>query len=492
MSLRSRLLLSYILVVVICLVVIGLSLIGLLRDNPIQRRTTFERLTFASALVARFAQTAIENGAAPENLLNRLGRRALTGVERVMIADAHSGTVVADSAREMIGHSLFDAGTHEPSGRAVRGELPTADGGTWLYVGWPIGPEDQPGELLAVVAAREQAASLLRNPLLGEMRDQLFIAGLIALVVSVALALIVARSIAKPIQHVAQAAGAIAAGDLRQTAPVEGPNEVQELASNFNTMADRVRASQQSQRDFLANVSHELKTPLTSIRGFAQAIVDGAAGEAESIRKSASIIHDESERMARMVGELLDLSRIETGQMAMRRLPVPVGEVLRSCVEKQSLRAGGANISLTLDAPADLPAIQGDGDRLAQVFGNLIDNALKHAPAGGKVIVSARAMTGSSVARRGKPWPGAVEVSVTDTGPGIPPEDLARIFERFYQIDKSRARAGSSGSLGLGLAIAKEIVAAHGGSIHAESVTGLGTKFVVRLPIDQNLPSIKA
>jgi len=486
MSLRSRLLLSYILVVVICLIAIGLSLIALLRDNPIQRRATFERLTFASAAMARVAHTVIDRGLAPEAALNRISQQVFfDGLERMLIVDAQSGTVVADTTGEMIGTSLLEVGTHDSSRRALRGELPAAGGGSWLYVGWPINAEDQRGRLLAVVAAREQPGSLLQNPLLGEIRDQLLIAGLIALAVSAVLASIIARSIARPIQHVASAAGAIAAGDLHQAAPVEGPSEVRELAANFNAMADRARASQQSQRDFLANVSHELKTPLTSIRGFAQAIVDGAAGEAESVRKSASIIREESERMARMVGELLDLSRIETGQMAMQRLPVPVGDVLRGCVEKQSLRARGANISLTIDAPADLPAIQGDGDRLAQVFGNLIDNALKHTPAGGKVSVSARAMTGSSVARRGKPWPGAVEVSVTDTGPGIPPEDLSRIFERFYQVDKSRARSGSSGSLGLGLAIAKEIVAAQGGSIHAESVTGLGTKFVVRLPIER-------
>ncbi len=485
MSLRSRLLLSYILVVAICLIVIGLSLVALLRDNPIQRRTAFERLAVASAFVARFAQTAIENGAAPENLLNRLGRRALASIERVMIVQADSGTVLADSTRDMLGRSLFEAGTHDAARQGVRGEWPAADGGTWLYVGSPIDAGDRPARLLAVVAARQQPDSLLRNPLLGEMRDPLLVAGLIALVVSVALAVIVARSIARPIQHVAAAANAIAAGELQQTAPVEGPSEVRELAANFNAMAGRVRASQQSQRDFLANVSHELKTPLTSIRGFAQAIADGAASDGESIRKSASIIREEAERMARMVGELLDLSRIETGQLVMQRVPVRIGDVLRSCVEKQSLRAQGANISLAVDAANDLPAMQGDGDRLAQVFANLIDNALKHTPAGGKVSVAARSMTGSSVARKGKPWPGAIEISVMDSGPGIPPEDLSRIFERFYQVDKSRARSASGGSLGLGLAIAKEIVAAHGGSIHAESVTGLGTKFVVRLPIER-------
>ena len=136
--------------------------------------------------------------------------------------------------------------------------------------------------------------------------------------------------------------------------------------------------------------------------------------------------------------------------------------------------------------PASLPAVIGDGDRLAQVFSNLVDNALKHTPAGGKITVAARVLSGSSVVKKGKPWPGGIEISVADTGHGIPQEDLSRIFERFYQVDKSRARARSGGrSLGLGLSIVKEIVTAHGGSIHAESVVGLGTRFVIVLPIER-------
>jgi len=203
------------------------------------------------------------------------------------------------------------------------------------------------------------------------------------------------------------------------------------------------------------------------------------------MRKSATIIYDEANRMGRMVSELLDLARIESGQIVMRSESVKIDQVLHSVVEKMMLRAQQNTITLIAEVPEGLPPIGGDGDRLAQVFSNLIDNALKHTPSGGKVTVAARALSGSSVVKKGKPWPGGVEVAVSDTGPGIPPEDLSRIFERFYQVDKSRARAKSGASLGLGLAIVKEIVTAHGGSIHAESVVGLGTRFVVTLPIER-------
>ena len=189
------------------------------------------------------------------------------------------------------------------------------------------------------------------------------------------------------------------------------------------------------------------------------------------------------EKMDRLIDALLRLSRLGRTEIQWESLEMDtiVGKIIRTLAFH--LQETGATVEV-----GPLPRCQGDAGQISQLFTNLLDNALKHTPGGGKVSVSARVMTGSSVARRGRSWPGAIEISVTDTGPGIPPEDLSRIFERFYQVDKSRARSSSGGSLGLGLAIAKEIVAAHGGSIHAESMTGLGAKFVVRLPIEPSVP----
>jgi two-component system phosphate regulon sensor histidine kinase PhoR len=182
-----------------------------------------------------------------------------------------------------------------------------------------------------------------------------------------------------------------------------------------------------------------------------------------------------------MVSELLDIARIESGQIVMQREPVQLGAVLHDCTDKLALRAQQAGMTLHVQVPDDLPVITGDGDRLAQVFTNLIDNAFNHTPEGGQVTVVARSLAGSSIARRGKTWPAGVEVRVADTGSGIPPEDLGRIFERFYQVDKSRQRGGG---LGLGLAIVKQIVEAHYGTIKAESAVGIGSRFIVTLPLD--------
>jgi signal transduction histidine kinase len=177
--------------------------------------------------------------------------------------------------------------------------------------------------------------------------------------------------------------------------------------------------------------------------------------------------------MRRMVDDLLVLARFDAGQMTLAHDRVELDPLLRGCVEKLTPQAQTARVTLALDAAeqsAEQPIVIGDADRLAQVFCNLIDNSIAHTPAGGKVTIAAHPATES-----------VVEVTVTDTGAGIPPEDISRIFERFYQVDRSRKRAPERGA-GLGLAITKGIVEAHGGTITAESVVGLGSKFTIRLP----------
>ena len=297
------------------------------------------------------------------------------------------------------------------------------------------------------------------------------------LVISIILALLIARSVARPLQRMTAATEEIARGNYDQTLNITSPDEVGRLATSFNAMAHEVKTSRQAQRDFVANVSHELKTPLTSIQGFSQAILDGTAADEVSRHRAVEIISNEAHRMSRLVDELLDLARMESGQIKMLQEPVDLIKVLEACVEKFDLQARESNVELIWRETV-LPLVTGDKDRLAQVFTNLLANALKHTPPAGRVTIKAQEVTQEPQKRTLLP---SVEITVTDTGVGIPPGDIEHIFERFYQIDKSRA--GQNRGVGLGLTIAKQIVEAHKGMVKAESIKDLGTKFTVVLPI---------
>ncbi|MYE25668.1 MAG: hypothetical protein F4X87_00315 [Chloroflexi bacterium] len=229
-------------------------------------------------------------------------------------------------------------------------------------------------------------------------------------------------------------------------------------------MTAEVLASNTAQRDFLSNVSHDLKTPLTSIQGYAQAIMDGAA---EDNTEAAQIIYEEAGRLNRMVVELTDLERLSAGKLSMARDRIDIAQLTEGVVQRLAVVAEKRGIRLK-SRTAPTPSIVGDGDRLAQVMMNLISNALKYTPAGGTVRVT--------VERAGA---GAL-VSIRDSGIGITRKELSRVFERFYQVDKAR---GPQRGTGLGLAIAREIVEAHGGRITVESRgRGKGAEFRVWLP----------
>jgi signal transduction histidine kinase len=293
--------------------------------------------------------------------------------------------------------------------------------------------------------------------------------GVIALLLSLLLAFLVARWIADPLEQIITAAGTMPSGNL---SPVEehGPQEIRRLTRAFNSMAARLRASSAAQRDFVANVSHELKTPLTSIQGFAQALMDGTADQPGARRQAAEVIYNEAGRMHRMALDLLDLAKLDAGTADIKAAPVDVRALLRGVCERFQPMATNAGVDLKLSIPESLPAVMGDGDRLAQVFGNLVDNALKFTPRSGRVTVGA-------VENRRE-----IQVSVTDTGRGIPAGALPHIFDRFYRADEARSGGHEHGA-GLGLAIAQEVVMAHGGRISVRSAEGRGTGFVVHLPL---------
>jgi two-component system sensor histidine kinase BaeS len=216
----------------------------------------------------------------------------------------------------------------------------------------------------------------------------------------------------------------------------------------------------------VSDVAHELRTPLSNIRGYLEAVQDGMIEPKPEVIGS---LHEEAMLLNRLVDDLQELSLAEAGQLRLERRQVAPSDVVNKAAEAARAQATSKGIALQVDLPADLPLVDVDHQRIGQVLGNLLSNALTHTPSGGKVVIAARARQSEA------------EFSVSDTGEGIPPEHLPYVFERFYRADKSRSRA--TGGTGLGLSIAKQLVEAHGGQITVESQVGQGTTFTFTLPM---------
>ncbi len=229
-----------------------------------------------------------------------------------------------------------------------------------------------------------------------------------------------------------------------------------------------LRRLERVRQDFVANVSHEFKTPLTAIQGFAETLLGGALDDAQNSRRFLEIIRDHAFRLGRLTDDLLKLSQMEAGKLDLDLRPVAVADLVESCLETTRLKATAKQLTLAADCPDNLPAIRADSNRLREVLQNLLDNAVQYTPAGGRITVRA-ASAGNQVM-----------VSVIDTGIGIPKADQERIFERFYRVDAARSR--EVGGTGLGLSIARHLVEAHGGRITVESEVGRGSTFSVYLP----------
>jgi signal transduction histidine kinase len=465
-SIRGRLWLSYAALVGAALTIVSVVLTIFLLRNPYLYRQTSMRLTAAENLLLRDPRAT--------------GRTDLVGeaLDVRVLVFSPTGTLISDSAPD---RAALRASVSERRTRNVQ-VIRDSEGKVWLYSRVRL-PN---GNWQMVAAPRPKllpALDLLRDELWRPMIE----AAVIALLLALILAYLLASWIADPLQQIIVAARAVAAqGSKAVAAPgraaptrgeaphvglviEHGPEEVRELTRAFNAMLERVEASQRSQKEFVANVSHELKTPLTSIQGFSQAIIDGTANGPAARQQAAEIIHDEAARMHRMAVDLLDLARLDAGTAELRNAPVDLRSLLVGVEGRLRPIAGASGVTLDFCLADDLPQVAGDNDRLAQVFTNLIDNALKFTPRGGRVSVGANCGHGE------------IQVAISDTGSGISPEDILHIFDRFYQADSARG-GGVGHGVGLGLAIAREVTEAHGGRITVRSAVGHGAEFIVHLP----------
>jgi signal transduction histidine kinase len=273
----------------------------------------------------------------------------------------------------------------------------------------------------------------------------------------------------RPLRRLTVAAGAVAQGRLDQQVPVRSRDELGRLSRAFNEMTARLRAARQMQIDFVANVSHELRTPLTAVKGLVETLRDGAVDDPEVRDRFLETVETETDRLIRLVNDLLILSRADSKALNLQTVPLDLEQLVRATISKMAPQAESRGLRLQLEADENASLAVADPDRIEQVLVNLLDNAVKYSPPSGTVLV--RVNCGS---------PGSIQVQVEDQGIGIPADDLKRVGERFYRADRARSRA--EGGSGLGLAIAQALVEAHDGRLWLESREGQGTVVTFSLP----------
>lgn len=381
----------------------------------------------------------------------------------VLVSITAVAAIMTATIRSEFDRYLFGGRIMEPPGRAPVIQPP------------PGGPE--PGSVPAGAPPHMRDARSMRTMMrramgapellfLLQLRRATWLAAMAGGVAAVLLGIVVARYLTAPLRQMSAAAARIGTGDLTQEVPVPSNDELGGMARAFNSMTADLRRLEDSRRQLVADIAHELGTPLAVLQANLEGMLDGVVA-ATPDRLAA--LHTQVRLLARLVNDLRDLSLAQAGKLVLNRAPVDLGALASDAAAAVAPYAGERGVVIESRVASGLPPVIVDRDRLMQVVHNLLDNAIRHTPGGGtvKVLVEAR--------------PDVVRLSVTDTGPGIPPEETDRIFDRFYRLDPARSRM--SGGTGLGLAIVKTLVEAHGGRVSVASRVGEGSTFTVTLPL---------
>ena len=363
---------------------------------------------------------------------------------QILIADA-GGQIVAGSAGELVGVQV-DADS--------------------LAAGAPIWVDKElVGTALVTVGAFSESQN---DQFLSQVSRATLLASLVAGGVALLLGGLIAWGVTRPMRELTQATQAIAAGDLSQRVNIQAGDEMGDLAAAFNQMAAELERAEALRRQMTADIAHELRTPLSVIQGNVEALQDGVF---PLTIEALEPIQTKTALLSRLVQDLHNLALAEAGQLPLDRQPTELAKLIERITAAFQPAAEAKSISLEVDARADLSPADVDPQRIEQVLVNLLSNALRHTPAGGAISIE----LASSNARQ-------LGIRVTDSGPGIPAEALSKVFERFYRVEQGRARSESGQGSGLGLAVARSIVEAHGGSIGVENVPGQGASFWLVLP----------
>jgi signal transduction histidine kinase len=459
--LRWRITLAWLAVLLPTLALLTVMLLAITRATYLR---TLEEGTLGQArLVAQLVLTDQPLHASHELVARVRVLQQQLGARVTLIAP--DGQAIADSREPPITDNLRtrpEVQTALASGQGASGRLNTATGEDWFYVAVPIGDPHTP---LGVARVGVPLARIweAQTRVVGAVVGTTLLAALVAL----ALATTLAQRVTHPLVALQRLADQVALGDRTVQMPAEGAREIVALASSFNRMVERLRAAEHGRRTLLANITHDLRTPLASLQAMIDTLEDGALDDRPAAVDFLRRMAVETASLNRLMDEFLELTRIESGELALHLVPTDVPSLLRGVAKRMEMQARQRRVGITVASDPALPLVPLDPQRIEQVLLNLVQNALAWTPADGRITLCAMSVGN------------AVEIAVQDTGVGIAPEDLSHIFERFYKVDRAR----SGGGTGLGLAIVRHLVERHGGRVWAASTLGAGTSITFLLPL---------
>lgn len=460
-SIFSKLMLSHILVILISTLTLGLLMSYLVREHVIASKR--QELLSKGVAVISLLEPSIESGKVTEfqtlPIISDLAGATVWLVDK-------NGTVIAGNPPNRWLRAIQD-------NHAEMEELFNGQPQTWTRTGRQ---QVDASVVVALPLSRPNAtvALFLYAPIVGinktidALQELLIYSLLLGTVTAALFGYGISRSLTRPIADIAKAARHFAQGDYGSRTTATGQDEIGALGRTFNQMAQAIAHTDQNRRDFLANVTHELKTPIASIQALTETILDGLANQPGQQDRYLNTIVAESERISRLIDDLLDLAQLEAGALSVKPQDFDLAEILQLEQAKFNPQLKEKNLTLQFHLPAKVPVLAADPDRLLQVFGNLISNAVRHAPPDSTIHITVK--DGSNF----------VTISISNQGSGIPPEELPYIWDRFYRVEKSRDR--NQGGTGLGLTITQKLVQAMGGKIDVISTPGQNTTFWFTLP----------
>ena len=473
MSLRFKLILSYLLVALSAILILGVVILFAVQNY------------FANAQIDQLFVTAqyearqISQGSLPANGRNGLPNGVVVGTDGQLTLAPGVPQDLQNLISQNVQKALQGQQTHGTF-QIVRNDPGHDDTTSFLYVSVPIYKNGaSSGTIIGAlwIYQPEQYPNGTPNAFLINVNTAILVSGLLIAVGVLLFSLLMARQLTYPLEGLTRTAEQMKRGEYEKRVEVpKSQDELGRLALTFNAMADTIEADvnelreqDQKRRELIANIAHDLATPLTAIQGFSEALADDLIPGAEARHETAQRIGREVQRLRRLVADIQQMSSLESGQTKLDLAPLDLHSLLDETLFVIEPECEEAGIALHNHLTNDTPLVYADSDRITQVLLNLLDNARRHTPRGGSITITAT------------PTGRMLHISVADTGVGIDAADLPHIFERFYRADRSRT--GATGGSGLGLAIVKAIIVAHGGTISAESSVGKGTRFTFSLPL---------